>query len=804
MGDYEAGLEHLKQLIGCVSETGATGTMNEANTRFHLIDRLIEDVLQWPRASTKVEVRFQGTYSDYEIGSPATTLLIEAKREGTHFQLPSGWSKNVAQLPTLSAQGQLIAEAVNQAMGYAQCRGIPVAAVCSGHQLLAFLASRQDGVPPSQGKTIVFRSLEDMRDSFRLLWDCLSPDGMKQGHLVRILAVGTLPAPCEKIARSIPGYPGYKNRNPIATELQILGGLFLEDIVRSPQVEDDFLKQTYCKSGALSQYALVSKELLRKRDTVAFERATGVSSAPATDKKGTSEELRSDLIAASLSRRPILLVGDVGVGKTMFIRHLIRIDAAEELERAAVLYIDFGAKPAVAEDLRKYVVAEMRRQLLEDCGIDVFERNFVRGVYHGELRRFESSVWGDLKSSDESMYRRKEIEHLEQLMEDDEQHLKACIGHLARGEGRRVVVFLDNVDQRSSTFQEEVFLIAQALAESWPVTTFVSLRPETFARSRVAGSLAAYQPRVFTIDPPRMDEVVARRIEFAKKMLEDKGRLPSFPAGLTVQLESLHKYLDMLLRAFSERPDIIEFVDNMSGGNVRRALDFVASFIGSGHVASQKILTLIDGQGYYTLPLHEFLRAVMMGDGEHYDPAKSPVVNVFDTSTHDRREHFLLPIVVSYVERSGQLGGADGYVELDAVYAYAQALGFHPQQIEAAIRRSLERQLLRAPVGLRGDDGGRVRITTVGAYTVKRLPSLFAYVDAVIVDTPIMDVASRSLAVVGQTVDERLARTRQFASYLSQSWGTLTCDVWRWSEHAGRLEAQMVQIESRLRGARGA
>lgn len=56
------------------------------------------------------------------------------------------------------------------------------------------------------------------------------------------------------------------------------------------------------------------------------------------------------------------------------------------------------------------------------------------------------------------------------------------------------------------------------------------------------------------------------------------------PEGLTFQSENLNLYLDMLLRAFETDKSIIEFVDNMSADNIRRALDFVASFVGSGHV----------------------------------------------------------------------------------------------------------------------------------------------------------------------------------------------------------------------------
>jgi hypothetical protein len=585
MADYELGRDALQRLIlrESASVQERPFSRNEASTRFHVINELIEDVLQWPKSATKVEHHDDSGYSDYELGVPSS-LLVEAKREGITFELPSGWDKPVARLDTLFSNSADIEAATRQALDYGLHRGIPFGAICNGHQLIAFVASRQDGVPPLRGSALIFESLEDMFERFPQLWDALSPPGIAAGELSRLLYAETVSAPPEKMSARIIGYPGYKNRNPIATDLQILGGLFIEDIAREARVEDEFLEETYCTSGALSQYALVSKELLQARYASTFEKNGSVSATPAVTKKGLSEELLLDIFAAGLSRRPILLVGDVGVGKSMFIRHLINIDAKDVFERAFVLYIDFGSRPALASDLRPYVVREIVRQLHAGYGVDIYERNFVRGVYHGELLRFARGIYADLKDTQPELFRAKEIEHLDKLISTTEQHLKASLSHAVKAQRRQVVLFLDNVDQRPSQFQEEVFLIAQAFADQWPLTAFVSLRPETFAQSRARGSLAAYQPRVFTIDPPRVDLVITKRLRFAKRQLEMHGRLATMPEGLTFQSENLNLYLDMLLRAFETDKSIIEFVDNMSADNIRRALDFVASFVGSGHV----------------------------------------------------------------------------------------------------------------------------------------------------------------------------------------------------------------------------
>lgn len=804
MSDYESGKAAIITLNEQFGSDNAHA-LNEAETRFQILDRILSEALCWPRSSIHVEKHMDGQYSDYELGNPVV-LLIEAKRESVRFELPIGWNKPTAKIETLYELSDEIGSAISQALEYCQPRGIPYGAISNGHQIVAFIASRQDGIAPRKGKALVFASLKEMESRFQELWEALSPVGLGDSALERILGVQVLPLPPSKLSKSTFKYPGYKNRNATATELQILGGLFIEDLARSPEIEEEFLTETYCTSGALSQYSLVSKELLKARYATYFEKDGEISAAPATNKKGTAPELTQDIFAASLSKRPILLVGDVGSGKSIFIQNLIKVEAKDEFKRSIVLYIDFGTKPAVANDLRTYVISEIILQLEAKYGIDVYERNFVRGVYDGRIRRFSKGIYSDLRAIDPSSYVRKEIEYIEDLTKNPEEHLKECLLHASKGQKRQVVVFLDNVDQRPTAFQEEVFLIGQAFSANWPVTCFVSLRPETFALSKVRGALAAYQPRVFTIEPPRVDLVLKKRLQFAKNQLEKHGRLPWLPEGFSIQSETLLDYLNMLLWAFEYQHEIIEFVDNMCAGNIRKALDFISSFVGSGHVDSGKILDIIYDQGSYSLPLHEFLRAIMHGDNEHYDPLKSPIINLFDVSTTDEREYFLVLLLISFIEKQGQIGGSEGYAEKETVYRFAQELGFHPTQIRIALRRCLEKNLIGSPLGGLGDDVSRYRVTTIGAYCVKRLAFLFTYIDAILIDTPLLDAPVRKQILNEHHIEGRLDRAMIFVNYLDTIWSQLPTEFQQhfdWAHGTTKIRTEITRIKDKLHNAHG-
>jgi hypothetical protein len=485
---------------------------------------------------------------------------------------------------------------------------------------------------------------------------------------MKILEGGsTIPAP-DKLSTKIVGYPGFKNRNPIAAELQILGGLFLEDIGKIPESEQEFIEKTYCNSGALSQYALVSREILETRYTNYFEKELRSSIKSVTTKHGTNEDLKSDLFAAGLSRRPIILIGDVGVGKSMFIKHLLFVDAKEELKNSIVIYLDFGAKPTFVTDIDEYVIKEITNQLIEKYDIDIYEKNFVYGVYNFEIESFSKGIYSQYKELNPAKYKDKEIEHIENLTKNIENHLKACLKHIVKGRKKQVVIFLDNVDQRPYEFQEKVFLISQSLAETWPVVAFVALRPDTFARSKSMGTLAAYQPRIFTIDPPRVDKVVKKRLDYALDKLKNFGTLSASSNNILLDSNTLEKYIEMLIQTMEDSTEIIEFIDNMSNGNLRKVIEYIGIFVGSAHVDSRKILKIINESGSYKLPLHEFLRSLIYKDNEYYNPDDSVLINVFDLSNDDAKEHFIMLFILAIIEGKGKQNLNECFVETKQLF----------------------------------------------------------------------------------------------------------------------------------------
>lgn len=425
-----------------------------------------------------------------------------------------------------------------------------------------------------------------------------------------------------------------------------------------------------------------------------------------------------------------------------------------------------------------HVASEIERQLRENNSIDVHSDPFVRGVYHGRLDQFRNSIYGIANEDDEVAYSAHEVEFLAELIADTDEHLKASLSHISKAHRKQVVVFLDNVDQRDAEFQNQVFVIAQTMAESWPVTVFLALRPETFYESRREGSLAAYQPRAFTIAPPRVEVVLKKRLSYALEMLRDGGLRTQTGVEISVDLTTLTNFMEAVHNSLQRRPELLEFLENVSNGNIREALGFLEMYIGSPHVNLSKMVRVLDESGRYTVPIQDLVKSVLFGDGEYYDPDRSAIGNVFAIDSVSRADHFLIPLLVEFLqERSAESTGADGFVELPDIYRFFQEIGFNVDSVTYAINQSVTSRLItRAGFDRRGRTEARAyRVAPCGLYVVRKLMRSFTYLDAVLDDTPIVDsdfFTSLSPISHSRELDARLRRAERFIKYLDDSWQT--------------------------------
>ncbi len=401
---------------------------------------------------------------------------------------------------------------------------------------------------------------------------------------------------------------------------------------------------------------------------------------------------------------------------------------------------------------------------------------------------------------------------LEAKCQNRENHLRSCISHISKARKKLVAITLDNADQRTYAVQQEAFIVAENFAKHWNAVVFFAIRPSTFFMSKQSGTLSAYQNRVFTISPPRIDQAIELRLRFALELAT--GRLDVAQLQhIRLELGNVAIFLRGLLQSLRKNREIIEFLDNICGGNVRQVINLISRFIGSANVDSERYIREIGRQGWHYIPTHEFWKSALLGDHQYFDSSSSVAMNVYDVVFPDEKAHFLVPMILAYLGWSGPHRRPDGFIHSDQIVTEMQQNGFGLAAIEDALRRMNNKLLIEAPkrltfsedeAGLHGDLERSFRLTSVGAYHSDRWLSEFSYLDAMCIDTPIFDRDVREKignVIESFTIQDRHSRAVMFRNYLTAIWSAsgLSNQYFDWPHKVSTGNKSFTFVERALR-----
>lgn len=753
---------------------------NEAQNRFQFVDRLLTECLGWHQPLIEVEKHDEaGGRADYLLGKPVRAAL-EAKREAKRFNfLPSAKPASARKLRPLVDTCPNLKAACTQVIAYCALHGARLAIVCNGPQMVIF-QSVGHGQSPLDGECFTFDGFNSYLDNFPALWSFLSPEGVYQNIASRALAERQNPRLPTKAATALAEPKGYRYRTQFQDNLRTLASVLLDNIEDNPAVKSDFYKECYVPLDANNRHLLLSKNIIAAR----YRRVAdnGVVPARLTTRVQNGSVKIDAAAAANANGRPLVVVGDVGVGKTSFFENLFEeLDDAEK-SRTCYVHINLGEEAALATDVKSHVLQKIPQILRDSYEINIQTNDFAQRLYAADLAAFDESVDGQLKSVDETEYTKAKIAFLSGLVKDRSSHLLRSLDHIARALGRQVMIVLDNADQRTFETQQEAFLVAQELAASRAMLVFVALRPATFYASKLSGALSGYKNEVLTISPPPADEVIRKRITFALRVAE--GRIaPAALEGVNLNLSNIVLFLTAMLRSIRSNADIRKFLSNITGGNTRLVIELVTSFCGSPNVESERIVRIESENGDYKVPLHEFTKHALLGEYAYYNPLSSLVAcNVFDISSADRREHFLALLTIAFLSSPTGIRDNDGFVAGTSVMTEMMRLSFVESQVRATLRRLAENRLIETPHAhyreIPVDEATLAetfyfRATSVGVYHARYWVGSFAFLDATCIDTPVFDDERRRIIVDNVDsfeIKQRYAKAIAFAEYLDAVW----------------------------------
>jgi len=759
---------------------------NEASTRFHFIDRLLIECLGWQKPFIEVECPDgDGGRADYILGKPVKAVL-EAKREAVEFgNLPIGKPATVRKISPLVAGSKNLDSAMKQALSYCSLLGSPIAIVANGPQILIF--QTQTPHPPLEGECFFFNGYQQIIEDFPLLWRLLSPEGIYENRALREISLHRTPRIPPKASEFIVEPHQYRYRSQFQEEIQSISTLLLEDLEDSKELKSAFYRDCYVADEANSRHLLLSKKVISAR----YKRATADGISPSAfelvvdKRRGAQAKIVDPSSLGAATSRPIVVLGDVGVGKTSFFENLFYGLEESQKKKTIFTHINLGLRATLAEDVRAFILREIPKLIRETSSIDINSLEFCEEMYADEIAEFDGSPEGAFRDKLPDDYLRAKVKHISALIGERDRHLIRSLRHISEKKKRLIILVIDNADQRTFEVQQQAFLIAQELASSDSGMVFVALRPSTYFESKSKGAMSAYKNKVLTISPPPADDVIQRRIAFALRVAEGKEDHNKL-SGIRLHLESVVLFLRTTLRSIKSNDDIRKFLSNITGGNTRAVVELITTFFGSPNVDSQKIVQLEEQTGDYKVPLHEFTKHALLGEYAYYHPQSSPYAcNIFDVSRPDPKEHFLSSIIVACLTSNSSLRDVDGFVYGEAIIVAMASFGFSAEQVRFALRRLAERRLIETPhshyreISVAPEvlpDAFHFRATSIGAYHIKSWAGRFEFLDATASDTPIFDedIRQRVAQLASSfSIKDRLDKVKAFRGYLEVTWNSL-------------------------------
>ena len=743
------------------------GRATESDTRANVLDRVIHDVLGWPRSNVDREPFANPGYIDYAFHHGRPILLMEAKSEGVSFTLPyqKRPQRQLKISGTLSGDKGVKA-AIEQVQKYCSDYGASYGVATNGFSFIVFRAFI-NGKSWKNERAAVFRDYNDIVGRFNEFWNLLSYEAVSDGHLDAYFRasrglVRSFYRPLDDFVSSDATY----GRNDFNNILRPYVDKFFGDIASQDSVEILNHCYVYSKPIAIIDEAL---ELVIRDEVPNFARGAKPLSASEADQGGrVGERIHSLLEAGKTEGEVVVLMGGIGSGKSTFCKRFFRVVApglVSENGRALLVHLNFVGAPEEPEQLNTYLWDSVYDSVRKsDDGLS--QRDTLLKIFESDLRAIYR-IYEDSSEIDDKINSK-----IADLYSNRKLFSEAALKYCASRHRLPIVVF-DNVDQLRQEAQVQLFTAAQRFSRNYGCLTLLVLREESYNAALMKRHLTAATIKPFHLSSPRFNKLIKLRIDFAVFAAQGSTDEPNHDGGPSYQ--DVSNLFGLVRRSLlGKNMNIIRLVESVAYGNMRMALELFNRFITSGATDMTKILSIIRDSGGYTVPFHEFTKSVMLGDYKYYRESRSPILNMFNVTNTRGSSHFTALRILSYLDHFGN--SDDKFVRLqDLVSDLADLFGNEDDCKETILRLiAVDRQLLeldtRRPETLEG--AYSARITASGKYYLDYLVNSFTYCDLAWQDTPIDDRGlSDDLrrALGASSIESRFSRTELFLNYLKES-----------------------------------
>ena len=409
-----------------------------------------------------------------------------------------------------------------------------------------------------------------------------------------------------------------------------------------PETEEErgaIVENAYITSAKREQHAEPIYKEIRKFELPSKKNTTSIATDNPTELvQKISQRIDDKIEAYSL----MLLIGNVGSGKTTFVRYFRKMFLEKKYPQLAQkcdwIFLNMNFAPLTKEEIYGWVKNEIILQIKNNHqNINFSSFEIIKKIFRKDLQLFEDGI-GQLLKEDKISYQKEEYQLLKEKMEDLSCYLNSLLSYLKGDYSILPIIVLDNCDKRNKDEQLLMFEVAQWLRTTFKCVVILPMRDSTYDLYRNEPPLdTVVKDLVFRIDPPDLLKVLQARLDYIVRITEQTASTYILRNGFNVSVKQteLIEYFKCIMVAIRRNSMASDIFYRLSDRNTRNGIQIFEDFCKSGHILAEDILMIRTGGKEYELPSYKFLNAMLRKNRRYYNGEESNFINLFYSDYND-------------------------------------------------------------------------------------------------------------------------------------------------------------------------
>ena len=434
--------------------------------------------------------------------------------------------------------------------------------------------------------------------------------------------------------------------------------VFENSKIFDPETEEEryvIVDNAYIPSAKREQHAEPIYKQIRKFETPSKKNSIQL---PTIDPKDLAHGISSRIENKNEAYSLMLIIGNVGSGKTTFVRWFKRKyieDKYPELaSKCEWIFIDMNSAPSAHDEIYRWIKEGLLYTIKNrHYEISFKDINIIKHIFRNEIADFENGI-GQLIKDNKDNYNNELFKLLKELTSDTEMLLNAILNYLKGDYGLVPIVVLDNCDKRDRDTQLLMFEMAQWLKSHYKCLVILPMRDSTYDMYKDEKPLdTIVKDLVFRIDPPDLLKVLQARLEYISRTITPNKKQYTLENDMVVKIgdDELVEYYKSIMIAIRQSEMIKNIFYRLSNKNTRKGIEMFEDFCKSGHITSSEIFRIRASEGRYSIPNHKFLNALLRKNRRFYNGEESNFVNLFASNYNDDFPDPFIRIDILYAVR---------------------------------------------------------------------------------------------------------------------------------------------------------